>query len=155
MSGPPGPTPSDLDREVRLAVYRHFVATGSRPSPEETAARAGADVPAVVAALHRLRDQRILVLESDGLSIRMAAPFSGVPTPHVVEAGGISYFANCAWDALGVPAALGAPATIRSRCAQSLEPLRLEVGASGLHQSDWLFHSLVPAARWWDDITFT
>lgn len=155
MSGAPGPTAADLDREVRLAVYRHFVATGGRPSPDETAARVGADVPAVVAALHRLRDQRILVLESDGLAIRMAAPFSGVPTPHLVEAGGVTYFANCAWDALGVPAALGAPATIRSRCAQSLESLRLEVDATGLRRSDWLFHSLVPAAHWWDDIAFT
>jgi len=155
MSGTFDPTPVDLDLEVRLAVYRHFVATGGRPTPAQTAAGAATDVPAVLEAYRRLGDQRILVLEPDDASIRMAAPFSGVPTPHVVESGGVSYFANCAWDALGIPAALAKPATIRSRCGQSLDPLRLEVTAKGLQRSDWLFHCLVPAAHWWDDVVFT
>ncbi len=149
------PTPADLDLQVRLAVYRHFVATGGRPSPEQTAAQVAADVPTVLEAIRRLRDQRILVLEPDEASIRMAAPFSGVPTEHVVNAGGVSYFANCAWDALGIPAALGKPASIQSRCGQSFEPLRLEVSATGLQRSDWLFHCLLPAALWWDDVVFT
>jgi hypothetical protein len=35
-------------------------------------------------AYARLRAQRVLALESDGESIRMAPPFSGVPTQHVV-----------------------------------------------------------------------
>ena len=95
------------------------------------------------------------MLEEDGSSIRMAPPFSGVPTQHVVLAGGRRYFANCAWDALGIPAALHQPAVVHSRCEQSFEPLRLEVGLEGPEPSPWLFHSLVPAARWWDDIVFT
>ena len=95
------------------------------------------------------------MLEADGESIRMAPPFSGVPTQHVVAADGVSYFANCAWDALGIPAALHKPATVRSRCEQSLEPLELEVSSGGPERSDWLFHCVVPAARWWDDIVFT
>jgi hypothetical protein len=33
----------------------------------------------------------------------MLNPFSAVETPHRVEAGGRSWFANCAWDALGIP----------------------------------------------------
>jgi hypothetical protein len=78
-----------------------------------------------------------------------------VPTPHVVEADGRTYFANCAWDALGVPAALHRPGIVHSRCAQSGEPLDLAVGLEGPGASDWLFHCPVPAARWWDDIVFT
>ena len=85
----------------------------------------------------------------------MASPFSGVQTQHIVEADGIRYFANCAWDALGVPAALHKPATIHSRCEQSGEPLHLAVSLQGPEPSDWLFHCLVPAAKWWDDIVFT
>jgi hypothetical protein len=85
----------------------------------------------------------------------MAPPFSGVPTQHVVEADGIRYFANCAWDALGIPAALHKPGTIHSRCAQSGESFHLQVGIQGPEPSDWLFHCLVPAAKWWDDIVFT
>jgi hypothetical protein len=97
----------DRDLQVKLAVYGHFAETGRHPSLDAMADRIGLTVPNVLDAYRHLRAQRVLVLESDGASIRMAPPFSGVVTQHVVAAGGVSYFANCAWDALGIPAALG------------------------------------------------
>jgi hypothetical protein len=145
----------NLDNRTKLAIYRHFAETGRRPSPGEVAERIGVEVPRVLDAYARLRLARVLVLEADGATIRMAPPFSGVPTQHVVEAGEVRYFANCAWDALGIPAALHRPALVRSRCEQSGEPLRLPVGTDGPEPCAWLFHCLVPAAQWWDDIVFT
>ena len=144
-----------FDLEVKLAIYRHFAATGVRPSCEEIAAKVAGSASEVAEAYQRLRAQRVLVLEDDGVSIRMAPPFSGVATQHVVKAEGRSYFANCAWDALGIPAGLGKAATVHSRCEQSMEALRLEVGVGGPAATDWVFHCLVPAAHWWDDIVFT
>jgi hypothetical protein len=146
---------SDDDVAVKIAVYRHFAATGRRPSPGDVAARAGVPVDGIGEAYRRLRAQKVLVLEEDGVSIRMAPPFSGVATQHEVESNGVIYHANCAWDALGIPAALRAPATVRTRCERSGEPLRLEVGRDGPERSDWLFHCAVPAFRWWEDIVFT
>ena len=140
---------------IKMAVYGHDAETGVAPTPPETARRALANVESVLAAYRALRGQRVLVLEADGSSIRMAPPFSGVPTDHVVVSGGIRYYANCAWDALGVLAALHQPGTVHSHCAQSGETFRLNVDAHRPEASDWLFHSLVPAARWWDDIVFT
>jgi hypothetical protein len=145
----------NFDLEVKLAIYRYFAETGAPPSCDAVAQRLGARRGEVADAYQRLRAQRVLVLEDDGISVRMAPPFSGVATQHVVQAGGRSYFANCAWDALGIPAALHEPATIHSRCEQSLEPLRLEVGLEGPASSNWVFHCVVPAAHWWDDIVFT
>lgn len=75
----------DFDTRVKLSIYSHFSATGHAPSPEGVAKSIDSDVEGV--------------LESDGRSIRMAPPFSGVPTRHIVEADGIQYFSNCAWDA--------------------------------------------------------
>ena len=144
-----------FELEVKLAVYRHFAETGVRPSCEHLAERVRVPVGEVAQAYQRLRGQRVLVLEDDGVSIRMAPPFSGIATQHVVKAGNRSYFANCAWDALGIPAALHQPATVHSRCEQSMEPLHLEVGLEGPATSDWVFHCVVPAAHWWDDIVFT
>ena len=95
------------------------------------------------------------MLESDGASIRMAPPFSGVPTQHTVTSDGVTYFANCAWDSLGVVAALGRRGVVYSRCEQSKKPLRLAVGPEGPEPCDWLFHCAVPAAQWWNDIVFT
>lgn len=144
-----------FDLQVKLAVYRHFAETGARPACDQVAKKLGTPTAEVVQAYQRLRAQRVLVLEDDEISIRMAPPFSGVATQHVVKAGNRSYFANCAWDALGIPAALQQAATVYSRCEQSMAPLRLEVGVEGPASSDWVFHCVVPAAHWWDDIVFT
>jgi hypothetical protein len=145
----------DYDIQVKLAIYHHFAETGNAPALETVAQRTGSDVKSVLEAYRRLRTQRVLVLESDGRSIRMAPPFSGVPTQHVVQVGNVHYYANCAWDALGVVAALGKPGIVHSRCEQSGEPLHLDVGLQGPEPSGWFFHCLVPAAKWWDDIVFT
>jgi len=144
-----------IDLEVKLAIYRHFAEIGVRPSCDEIAERVKTSVGEVVQAYQRLQAQRVLVLEDDGVSIRMVPPFSGVATQHLVKAKSRSYFANCAWDALGIPAALQQPATVHSRCEQSMEPLVLEVGVEGPASSDWVFHCVVPAAHWWDNIVFT
>ena len=145
----------EFDVQVKLAIYSHFAATGQAPSLTEVVERVGTNPESVLDAYQRLRTQRVLVLEADGSSIRMAPPFSGVPTQHVVDADGMQYFANCAWDALGIPAALHKQSTIHSHCAQSDAPLHLRVDLQGPEPSDWVFHCLVPAAKWWDDIVFT
>jgi len=145
----------DADLSVKLAVYGHFAETGRAPEPEDVAKRTGIAVPDVLESYRSLRSQKLMLLEPDGRSIRIAPPFSGVPTQHIVEAGGLSFYANCAWDALGIVAALQTPARVRSRCEQSMEPLDLAVGLDGPPSSTWLFHCLVPAARWWDDLVFT
>jgi len=145
----------EFDVQVKLAIYNHFAETGRAPSPTEVMNRVGTDVESVLESYKKLRAQRLLLLEADGSSIRMAPPFSGIPTQHIVETDGIHYFANCAWDALGVPAALHKPGTIHSRCEQSGEPFHLNVDLQGPEPSDWLFHCLVPAAKWWDDLVFT
>ena len=143
------------DVRVKIAVYRHFAETGRGPDVTEVAERTGLDAADVLAAYRSLRAQRLLLLEADDAAIRMAPPFSGVPTQHRVEVEGVGYFANCAWDALGVPAALRKPGRVHSRCEQSGEPLDLAIGPQGPDSSSWRFHCLVPASRWWDDLVFT
>jgi hypothetical protein len=144
-----------FDTRTKLAIYRHFAETGRRPSLEVIAERVGSHVSSVREAFSRLRAQRVLALEGDGESIRMAPPFSGVPTQHTVTVDNRNYFANCAWDSFGIPAALHRPGWVHSRCEQTGEPFDLEIGLEGPPPRDWLFHCLVPAARWWDDIVFT
>src|SRR5262249_54380346 len=147
--------PAEIDVPVKVAIYRHFTETGRGPEVDEVARRTGFDDREVIASLQSLRAQRLLLLEADGRSIRMAPPFSGVPTQHRVHVGDLEYFGNGAWDALGLPAALHQAGRVRSRCEQSGEPLDLAVTLDGPEPSDWLFHCLVPAAHWWDDLVFT
>lgn len=145
----------DFDTQVKQAVYWYFARTGTAPSPDQLAVQLACSADEVRAAFARLRQSRVLLLEPDGETVRMAPPFSGVPTPHRVEVGRQSYFANCAWDALGIPAALHSQAVVHSNCGQSGTRLHLQVGLNGPEPSEWLFHCQVPAARWWVDLVFT
>jgi hypothetical protein len=145
----------ELNTQIKLAVYGHFAETGQAPAVQRIAQQLGLAEQTVRQSYRELRAARVLLLEPDGVTIRMAPPFSGVTTDHVVRIHERSYFANCAWDALGIPAALHEPAVIHSHCAESHEPLQLEVGLHGPAPSSWIFHSLVPAARWWQDLVFT
>src|SRR5882672_4134647 len=132
----------DFDARVKVAVYDYFATTGAAPGITQLAEHVAATVPEVRHAYARLRAKRVLLLEPDGQTIRMAPPFSGVPTQHHVVANSREYVANCAWDALGVVAALQQPGVVHSECAQSRQPLRLDVGRQGPDISDWLFHCL-------------
>lgn len=141
---------------IRNEVYRSFVGTGSAPTPADVAAALGLGEGRVEDAYRNLHDEHALVLWPGTAEIRMLNPFSAVETPHRVESGGRSWFANCAWDALGIPAALHDDGVIRSVCADCGAAVDLEVRAGKLVRgAELLAHFVVPARRWWDDIGFT
>jgi hypothetical protein len=146
----------ELDLGIRNHVYATFIADGRAPTAAETGAALVLGEDEVVDAYRRLHDGHALVLHAGTTEIRMLNPFSAVETPHRVDADGRSWFANCAWDALGIPAALHADGAVRSECPDCGEPLELEVRDGELvHGADVLVHFVVPARRWWDDIAFT
>jgi hypothetical protein len=146
---------NELDLGVRRHVYRRFVELGRAPTLAELRDELGLDD--VEAELRRLHEAHALVLEPGSGEIRMANPFSAVPTPYRVEAGGRSWYANCAWDAFGIPAALHVEGHVTAACPDCREPLEIDLGGSheGPTPDDQIFHVLVPAAHWWDDIVFT
>jgi len=146
----------ELDLRIRNHLYSSFVHDGIAQAPAQAAAELALGEDEVAAAYRRLHDAHALVLETGSTAIRMLNPFSAVPTPHRVEAAGRSWFANCAWDALGIPGALYTDGRVESACADCGEPLELEVDGGRLARGDdLLVHFVVPARRWWDDIGFT
>jgi hypothetical protein len=156
MVAPAGGATTDLDASVRLAVYRTIVEEGRPPTPVELAGTLGLGVPDVEASLRRLAEEHALVLAPGSPYVWMAPPFSAIPTPFDVAVGERRYFANCIWDALGVPACLHEDATIRTTCPDCAEPLTLEVREDSLGASSGaLLHFAIPAARWWEDIGAT
>ena len=85
----------------------------------------------------------------------MANPFSAVPTAYRVQAAGRWWFANCAWDAFGILAALHTDGRIETSCPDCGEAIEIEVVDGRLSDDTLVFHCLVPAEHWWDDIAFT
>ena len=85
----------------------------------------------------------------------MLNPFSAVPTAYRVHAGGRWWYGNCAWDAFGICAALHADGRVETSCPDCGERLTFELRDGRPDDVVALFHCLVPAAHWWDDIVFT
>jgi len=145
----------DLDTEVKMAIYRHIVDNADMPTLGTVAHALGTPASEIRNSYLRLFEKRVLVLDPDGESIRMAPPFSGVETQHRVRVGEKEYFANCCWDSLGVAAALQSDADIFSRCEQTMEPLHIRVRRGSVEPEECIAHFAVPAGLWWEDITYT
>jgi Alkylmercury lyase len=143
------------DLALRNRTYRLFVELGRAPAAEEVAADAGSSVDAVVAGWRRLHEAHALVLNAATDELRMAAPFSAVPTAYRVQARGRWWYANCAWDAFGVLAALDVDGHVSSSCPDCAEPIEITVHGGEPVDDDHVVHVNVPAAHWWDDIVFT
>ena len=136
--------------DLRNRTYDAFVRLGRAPSAGELG-----EERAVKAGWRQLHELHALVLEPASDEIRMANPFSAVPTAYRVQARGRWWYANCAWDAFGVLAALDVDGRVESSCPDCGEPYVVRVESKRIDRPDLLFHCLVPASRWWDDIVFT
>lgn len=149
-------TELDFTTSVRLQVIETARDTGRVPDAAEVAKLLGRPDAEVIDAFHRLADAHVYVLEpSDPHRIRMANPFSAVPTPFAVDANGRNYFGNCVWDALGILSLLGGDGSVETHCPDCREPLRLEVRGGRLTPSTGVVHFGVAARHWWDDIVHT
>jgi hypothetical protein len=122
---------TDPQRELRRRIFTAFAETGEPPDVS------GEDESDLMA----LENQHVIVRDGLG-AIRMAHPFAAHHTGARVEAGGRTWWGNCAWDAFGIAAALGL-----KNYKVTGNGLRAEAGV--------LFHVAVPAYEWWADIGFT
>jgi hypothetical protein len=141
----------DADLQVRRRTYARFVKLGRAPGADELGLPRGE----VEASWLRLHEAHALVLNPATLELRMANPFSAVPTAYRVRAGGRWWYGNCAWDAFGICAALGVDGRIETSCPDCGEEIHVDVRDERPDPDEHLFHCLLPASRWWDDIVFT
>jgi hypothetical protein len=148
--------PEDVAHRVRLHIYREFLAYGQPPSVAATATALHISEEASAASYDRLAHWRVIVLKPGTRDILMAPPLSAVPTRFIVQvADGRRYYANCVWDALGVPAMLDRDANVEAACGDCAEALGLEVRGGRLVRTEGVVHFAIPAAKWWDDIVLT
>lgn len=143
--------------QIRHLVYAHFADTTLPPSMDVTAAHFGISTEEASESYKELHNRHAFFLEPGTLTIRMAWPFSAVPTPFQVHANGKTYFANCAWDMLGIPAALHTDAVIEAVCTESNENVEIQIQDGNLRFTnyDLRVHFPLPFSRWYDDLIFT
>jgi Alkylmercury lyase len=142
-----------FDREVRGEIYGRFLA-GRVPTSGEIARAMGVAVEEVLRSFRRWGDGHLRVLQSNG-EILMAHPFSAVPTPFLVESGGVSYWGNCIWDGLGILAMLGRDGRVVTSCPDCGENMTFRVEGGRLVEGEGVVHFAVPASRWYDNVVYT
>jgi hypothetical protein len=145
----------DILWQVRAFIYNHFADTTHAPTVDETAQHFNISIEEAGELYKELHNCHSIFLGPETLTIRMANPFSGIPTDFKVHANGKTYFANCAWDMLGIPAALHSDAVIEAVCAESNEAVKLEVKNGQITNTQYLVHFPLAFARWYDDLVFT
>ena len=145
---------SRLHDAVRIYIYRQFIETGHAIGAGDIARALNCHAAEIEQALVDLADAHTIVLAPGTRSIWMAHPFSAVPTPYTVHRGGISYWANCAWDALGIAAMLQRDTECLCQCPDCNQRIDLSVN-DGRVSSDAVVHFVVPPRRFWDNVAYT
>jgi alkylmercury lyase len=121
------PKLSAVEQRVSLAAYRLLV--GGQPvTAEQISSASGVARDAVAEMLGRWhgveRDEDGAVTGFWGLTL--------ATTKHRFRVGGRQLHTWCAWDTLFLPALLGAPADVESRCPASGQRIELKIGPAGV-----------------------
>ena len=140
--------------EMRQFIYEKIVEIGRAPSIEETSAKFDISKQQAQLSYKKLADDHILVLEKDR-QIRMALPFSNIKTQYKIVSGDRSWWASCAWDALGIAALTGLDSRLEATCPDCGDPIKIKAENGKLSGDSSVVHFVVPAANWWDDIIYT
>ena len=69
--------------------------------------------------------------------------------------GDRSWFGNCIWDALGIPAMLGKDARIDASCGCCNLAMPVDIRKGKLVATRGIIHIAVPAGEWYKDVAFT
>jgi hypothetical protein len=144
--------------QIRHFAYSHIADTTRPPSVDITAAHFNITTEEVNEYYKELHNRHAMFLDLETLTVRMANPFSGIPTDFKVHANGKTYYANCAWDMLGIPAALHTDAVIEAVCTESNDEtveIQIQNGNLRFTSYDLLVHFPLSFSHWYDDLVFT
>ena len=124
----PGLPTTDLHERIREAAFA-LLLTEQRPIPAEEIARAsGAPMDALLEMLDQLASAGWIDRDTDGL-ITGSAGLSLTTGPHRIAIDGTSFRTWCAYDSIGIAAALKANAAIRTECAVCGRAIALDTQA--------------------------
>lgn len=129
---------------------------GHLPDARETGQGLDISEAAVVDAYRELHDRHVVVLEPGAADrLRMANPFSAVPTSFRVSIGNRWWWGNCIWDGLGIIAALGGNGTLATVCPDCGQPQAVTIADAVVQHGTGLAYVGVPAHSWWENIIYT
>jgi hypothetical protein len=141
--------------DLRIFVYDHLVAAGSPPTLTEIAAHFGTTRTVARQELAALKIGKTILVHPESGELWMAGPFSAVKTDYHVVAKGRSWWANCAWDMLGIPMVVNSAVKVHTKCTDCGSAMTIDCDPSLPPTEKAVVHFLVPARHWYEDIAFT
>ncbi len=138
---------NSFERTLRARIYELFVDQVRIVDADALVEATGLPRATVVRSMGNLAVEHRIAIADDG-RVRMAHPFSGVPTPYRARIGDRWWWANCAWDSLAILALLG------DGVAEGPNALTWSV-REGRVEPDGIVHLLVPARAFWEDVGYT
>ncbi len=148
-------TISEFDLKVRHQIYRFFADHCAAPSYQQIAGLLNAENETVRTSFHKLHERHMIFLAADTDSIRIANPFSAIPTRFRVTSGNKQWWANCAWDSVGIAAALNMDVQIKAGYPDTQETVDLEVKQGVVDGKNHMVYFPLPCRQWYDDLVFT
>ena len=143
---------------LRRFVYDHLLSRGLPPSSEQIGEHFGVSTDDARHAIGSLKIGKTVLPHPTTGEIWMAGPFAARPSTYRVVGKRLAWWANCAWDMLGVMVIANEPVCVETECTDCREPLTIDATpGQGVAQSmrNLVVHFLVPARHWYDDIGFT
>ena len=144
-------------RLLRGYIYSRVLERGLPPSTADIGAHFGVCLETAKETLARLKIGKTVLMHPRTGEILMAGPFAARETAYRVigNTSGMRWFANCAWDMLGVAMIANEPVRIEAACTDCGALMTLEVEPDSRPTDTSVVHFLVPARYWYDDIEFT
>jgi hypothetical protein len=147
-------TITEFDLKIRHQIYRSFAENCQAPTYQDLAGLVNATEDSVRQSFQKLHKGHMIFLDADD-TIRMANPFSAIPTKYIVKSGRKEWWANCAWDSLGIPAALQIDAEIEAFYPDIQEAVTLQVKNGRVDGKNHVVYFPLPFRQWYDDLVFT
>jgi hypothetical protein len=140
---------------LRVFVYQSLIAPAHMPMASDVAAHFGVTRDEAIEAIRGADIGKTLLPDPRTGEIWMAGPFSTRPTAYQVTAEDRRWWANCAWDMLGVAALVGESVGISARCTDCGDVIAFQLAPNDDTVPNAVVHFLLPARRWYEDIGFT
>lgn len=139
------------ESQLHTAIIRHVAERGFAPAIETLGETLGWSAIDVRTALTRLAEIRGVILKPNSFDVWAIHPFTLMPTATWVTAEVGAWWANCAWCALGIGAALRQNIRVSTRLGAEKEAIEFEVRDGRSTNDDLLIHFPFPPTEWWNN----
>lgn len=136
----PMTTMDDLPQILHHLMMAHVIETGHAPDIQLLSALANRSLRETENALRQLESIHGVILVPNSFQVWSLHPFAMTPTRFWVTSKRGGWWANCAWCALGIAAALQTDVRIITSDGAEDRPLEMEIKKSKASHPDVLFH---------------